>query len=245
MNKQLKTAIVTGGSGAIGGAMCQKLADDGFQIVVHYGSNADAATKVVEQIVSRGGTAIKAAADVTDPQQVYKLFETAEETFGGVDAVVVNAGTITKCPIVDMTIEQFDAMVSVNLRGSFLTAQEAAKRLHRNGRLIFISSGLAARPMAGTAVYSATKAALDAMTVSLSKELGERDITVNSVQPGATVPGMFEQSGDEAAKIYAAMSPLGRLGHPDDIAEVVAFVASDSGRWLTGQIVRADGGSMN
>ncbi|QDV69090.1 3-oxoacyl-[acyl-carrier-protein] reductase FabG [Rosistilla carotiformis] len=243
-NKQSKTAIVTGGSGAIGGAICQKLADDGFQVVVHYGSNEEGASAVVEQIVSRGGAAIKAAADVADPQQVCKLFETAEETFGGIDAVVVNAGTITKCPIVDMTIEQFDAMVSVNLRGSFLTAHEAAKRLRRNGRLIFISSGLAARPMAGTAVYSATKAALDAMTVSLSKELGERDITVNSVQPGATVPGMFEQS-DEAAKIYAAMSPLGRLGHPDDIAEVVAFVASESGRWLTGQTVRADGGSMN
>ncbi|QDS89074.1 3-oxoacyl-[acyl-carrier-protein] reductase FabG [Rosistilla ulvae] len=245
MNKQLKTAIVTGGSGAIGGAICQKLADDGFQIVVHFGSNAEGATKVVEQIVSGGGNAIKAAADVADPQQVRKLFETAEEAFGGVDAVVVNAGTITKCPIVDLTIEQFDAMVSVNLRGSFLTAQEAAKRIGCNGRLIFISSGLAARPMAGTAVYSATKAALDAMTVSLSKELGERDITVNSVQPGATVPGMFEQSGDDAAEKFAAMSPFGRLGHPDDIADVVSFVASDSARWMTGQTIRVDGGSMN
>ncbi|QDV40471.1 3-oxoacyl-[acyl-carrier-protein] reductase FabG [Stieleria neptunia] len=245
MRDDLKTAIVTGGSGAIGGAICRKLAADGFQIVVHYGSNEEAASDVVEQIVSGGGCAIKSTADVTDPERVRELFEAAEDAFDGVDVVVANAGTITKCPVVEMSIDQFDSMVAVNLRGTFLTAFEAAKRIRRNGRLILISSGLAARPMAGTAVYSATKAAIDAMAVSLSKELGERGITVNSVQPGATVPGMFEQSGEEAAEAFAAMSPFGRLGHPDDIAEAVAFLAGDSGRWLTGQIIRVDGGSMN
>lgn len=242
---QAKTAMVTGGSGGIGSELCRRLAKDGFQVVVHYGSNQAEAEKVVEEICRGGGKAIACSANVADEAEVQHLFDTAVKQLGGIDVVVANAGTSGGAPIQDLELDVFDRVVAVNFRAAFLTMREAARRLRENGRIIFISSLLARRPMAGTGVYSATKAAMDAMVVSLSLELGERGITVNSVRPGATVPGMFGKSDPERKEKFRQMSPFKRLGTPADIAAAVSFLASEDGAWITGQVLSADGGASS
>lgn len=242
---QSKTAIVTGGSGGIGSEICRRLAQDGFQIVVHYHSNQAEAERVAEGIRSDGGNAITCSADIADENATRQLFDTAVKQFGGIDVVVANAGTSGGAPIKDLELDVFDRVVAVNLRAAFLTVREAARRLREGGRIIYISSLLARRPMGGTGVYSATKAAMDAMIVSLSIELGERGITVNSVRPGATVPGMFGKSDEERKERFRQMSPFKRLGAPADIAAAVAFFASEDGAWVTGQCLSADGGASN
>lgn len=242
---QAKTAIVTGGSGGIGSELCRRLATDGFQVLVHYGSNRAEAEKVVEQICSGGGKAVACSANIADEAEMKHLFETAEKELGGIDVVVANAGTSGGAPVQELELDVFDRVVSVNFRAAFLTVREAARRLRDSGRIIFVSSLLAGRPMAGTGVYSATKAAMDAMVVSLSHELGERGITVNSVRPGATVPGMFGKSNPERKEKFRRMSPFNRLGTPADIAAAVSFLASEDGAWITGQVLNADGGASN
>jgi len=236
---------VTGGSGGIGGGICKRLAGDGFQVVVHYGSSQSDAEAVVEEIESNSGSALAVQADVTEENAVIRLFEQTLEKYDGVDVVVVNAGVGGGGPIGDSTLEVFEQVVGTNLRGAFLTLREAARRLNDNGRIVFISSQLARHPMAGTGIYAATKAGMDAMVVAMSKELGDQGITVNSVQPGATVPGMFASSDDERKEQFRQMSPFKRLGHPEDIAAVVSFLVGDDGHWVTGQHLRADGGASN
>lgn len=250
MNESRKTAIVTGGSGAIGGEICRRLAADGFNVVVHYGSDLSAAERVVEAINHNqrkfgSGQAIFAHADVRDELEVNRLFDETSQSFGGVDVVVANAGTICSNPIADFSLAEFDNLLSVNLRGAFLTIRQAARQVRENGRIIFVSSQLAERPRPGTGVYSATKAAIDAMLVSLSKEVGSRGISVNSVRPGATSPGMVDQRSDAERQSFAELSAFSRLGTPTDIAAVVSFLASSEAGWITGQHLRADGGMSN
>ncbi|WP_166823355.1 SDR family oxidoreductase [Thalassoroseus pseudoceratinae] len=245
MTATTKTAIVTGGSGAIGSEICRRLASDGFNVVVHYSTDQRSAESVVADIESAGGTAFSMDADVRQESEVTQLFAEAIQRFGGVDVVVVNAGTITSGPIAECTMQDFDQVHAVNSRGAFLTIREAARHVRDDGRILFVSSQLAERPRLGTGIYSATKAAIDAMLVSLSKEVGNRGIAVNSIRPGATSPGMVDQRTEAEKQEFADLSAFDRLGTPTDIAAVASFLASSEGGWITGQQIRADGGMSN
>lgn len=244
MNEK-KSAIVTGGAGGIGSEICRRFAADGFNVAVHYGSDASAAASVCADIEAAGGTAMTARANVSDEAEVATLFAAVTKRFGGVDVVVANAGASGFGPIAATEISEFERLIAVNFRGAFLTLREAARQVRNGGRIIFTSSQLAERPRVGTGVYSATKAAIDAMLVSMSKEVGDAGITINSVRPGATAPGMFDDSDEERADQFRKLSAFNRLGTPTDIAGVVAFLASDDAKWITGQHIRADGGMSN
>ncbi|TWU45318.1 3-oxoacyl-[acyl-carrier-protein] reductase FabG [Novipirellula aureliae] len=242
---KVRAALVTGGSGGIGSEICKRLARDGYQVVVHYGNDREAAEAVVQSIADSGGVAMAHSADIAEEDGIEQLFECVISEFGHLDVVVANAGISGGGAVEQVELADFKKLVSVNFIGAFLTLREAARRLNDGGRLIFVSSQLAERPRMGTGTYAATKAGIDAMLVSMSHELGSRGITVNSVRPGATEPGMFAGS-DEARKDYFRnLSPFKRLGHPTDIAAVVSFLASDDAAWMTGQHLRADGGASN
>ncbi len=240
-----RVALVTGGSGGIGQAICKRLAADGFAVVVHYGSNQDGANAVVDEIKQSGGEAVAMSADMTKEDDVVKLFQQIMDTLQRIDVAVANAGVGGGGPVAELELEKFDQLIATNLRGAFLTVREAARKLADNGRIIFISSQLAMRPLPGTGAYSATKAAMDALIVSLADEVGGRGITVNSVRPGATEPGMFASSDEERKEHFRQLSPFKRLGRAEDTANVVSFVASEDASWVTGQHIRADGGASN
>jgi len=240
-----RTAIVTGGSGGIGSEICKRLARDGYRVVVHYGSDHSAAEKVVQEIADSGHVAMACSADISDETSIEHLFESAYSEYGSLDVVVANAGIGGGGPIEEVALADFKELVAVNFVGAFLTLREAARRLSDGGRLIFVSSQLAERPRMGTGAYSATKAGIDAMLIAMSHELGTKGITVNSVRPGATEPGMFATSSKERKQFFRNLSPFKRLGHPNDIAAVVSFLASDDAAWITGQHVRVDGGASN
>ncbi|WP_442508537.1 SDR family NAD(P)-dependent oxidoreductase [Novipirellula sp. SH528] len=240
-----KTVIVTGGSGGIGGAICSKLACTGWNTVVHYHSDKDSAEKIVDEIKAAGGKAVSAKCNLSDEHEVAGLFDTALSEFGEIHGVVACAGIGSGGTVVESTLDDFQKLLRVNVVGAYLTIREAARRIEDGGRIVFVSSQLAERPREGTGLYSATKAAMDAMVVSMSRELGPRRITINSVRPGATEPGMFANSNQERKEYFRNLSPFKRLGHPDDIAGVVEFLLSDDARWMTGQHLRVDGGASN
>jgi 3-oxoacyl-[acyl-carrier protein] reductase len=236
-----KIAIVTGGSGGIGSAICERLAQDGAKVVVHYGGHEDAADHVVTKIKDKGGEAVAIQANLSKVEEVIRLFEQTQQHFGTPDIVVNNAGTGTGGPIAETEEEAFDKVFGLNTKGTFFSMREAARRLNQNGRIVNISSGLVVRPMAGFSLYIGSKAAVELMGKVLSMELGNRGITVNTVSPGPTQTDMFASSGDDP-KAAAAQSPFNRLGKPEDIADVVAFVVSDQCRWITGHTFQAGGG---
>lgn len=236
-----KIAIVTGGSGGLGSATCIRLAQDGAKVVVHYGGSEDAANNVVDKIKAQGGQAVAIQADTSKSEAVTNLFESTEKQLGKPNIIVNFAGTGDVGNLVEMDEASFDKVFGLNAKGSFLCMKEAAKRLNDNGRIINISSCLVPRPQPGFGLYIASKAAVEAMGKVLAMELGDRYITVNTVSPGPTETEMFTNSGDDP-QAAAAQSPFNRIGQPEDIADVVAFVASDDARWITGQTFYAGGG---
>jgi 3-oxoacyl-[acyl-carrier protein] reductase len=236
-----RVAIVTGASRGIGRAVAERLGRDGAAVVVNYAARAERAAEVVESIAHAGGRARAVAADVSDAAQVAALFDTAEEAFGGVDVLVNNAGTAVFKPTADVTDEEFDRVFGLNARGTFFALREAARRLRPNGRVVNVSTGGTAGSSPGGGLYTASKAAVEQFTSALAKELGPRGITVNSVLPGLTRTDGLIMPRD-AVEQAVARTPLGRLGEPDDVAAVVAFLVSDDARWVTGQHIRASGG---
>ena len=236
-----KIAIVTGGSGGIGSAVCERLAEDGASVVVHYGGSEDAAHQIVTKIKDNGGEAIAMQANLSKGEEVAKLFDETKASFGSPDIIVNIAGTGTGGPLAEMDEESFDKVFGLNAKGAFFCMREAARRLNDNGRIVNISSGLVVRPMPGFSLYVGSKAAVELMGKVLSMELGDRGITVNTVSPGPTETEMFASSGDDP-KAAAAQSPFNRLGQPEDIADVIAFVVSDKCRWITGHTFQAGGG---
>lgn len=236
-----KIAIVTGGSGGIGSATCIRLAADGAKVVVHYGGSEDKANKVVNQIKQKGGQAIAIQADISNGESVINLFESTEKQFGKPDIIVNFAGTGDVGKLAEMDEANFDKVFGLNAKGSFFCMKEAANRLNDNGRIINISSCLVPRPQPGFSLYIASKAAIESMSKVLAMELGDRHITVNTVSPGPTETEMYASSGDDA-QAAAAQSPFNRIGQPEDIADVVSFVASDDARWMTGQTFNVGGG---
>ena len=238
-----KVAIVTGASRGIGAAIAERLAHEGFAIVVNYAAGAADAEALVAKIESSGGKAISAQADVSDPAAVKGMFDAAQAMLGGVDVLVNNAGVMKLATMVDADDALFDSQVAINLKGPFNTMREAAKRLRDGGRIINLSSSVVGLYQPGYAAYAATKAGVEAMTHVLSKELRGRTITVNAVAPGPTATGLFLDGKPQAViDTLARLAPLERLGEPADIANVVAFLAGPDGGWINGQILRANGG---
>jgi 3-oxoacyl-[acyl-carrier protein] reductase len=238
-----KIAIVTGGSGGIGSVICERLSAEGAAVVVHYSGHEDTAKQVVQNIESHNGKAIAVQADLSQSKQVISLFDRTEQQFGAPDILVNLAGVRSIGAIADMDDDAFDKMFDLNTKGAFFCMREAARRLNNNGRIVNISSGLVVRPPAGYGLYVGSKAAVEHIGKVLSIELGSRGITVNSVAPGPTATDEFKNSVDEAkAAAAAAQSPFNRIGQPDDIANVVAFVVSDRCSWITGHTFQANGG---
>ncbi|QFY61024.1 SDR family oxidoreductase [Rhizobium grahamii] len=238
-----KVALVTGASRGIGAAIAERLAKDGFTVVVNYAGNAALAEALVEKIEQNGGRALTAQADVSDPAAVRRMFDAAEAAFGGVDVLVNNAGIMQLASIADADDANFDRQVSVNLKGTFNTLREAAKRLRNGGRIINFSTSVVGLKLENYGVYAATKAAVETLTAIMSKEMRGRDITVNAVAPGPTATDLFlDGKSDELIARMAKMNPLERLGTPEDIAASVSFLAGPDGSWINGQVLRANGG---
>ena len=237
-----RVAIITGGTGGIGRVVSERLAADGMHVVVHYAGNTALATEVVEGITASGGSAISASGDVADGADMSALFDTAERTFGGIDVVVNTAGIMLLSPLAELDLDDLDRMHRTNIRGTFVVAQQAARRVRPGGAIINFSSSVVKLAFPGYTAYAATKGAVDAMTLILAKELRGRDVTVNAVAPGPTATPLFLEGKDEGTvDRLAAMPPLERLGTPDDVAEAVSFLAGPA-RWVNGQIIYANGG---
>jgi 3-oxoacyl-[acyl-carrier protein] reductase len=238
-----KTALVTGGSRGIGRAVVERLARDGATVTFSFEHNEEAAIDVVGAVVSAGGTARSVRADLADIRDVVRLYDEAEAGGEGLDIVVNNAAVATVGLIVDTSDDDFDRVMAVNLKGTFVSIREAAKRLRAGGRIVNISTVNTVMHAPGIALYAASKGAVEQLTVVAAHELGGRGITVNTVSPGATETDMLHANNSAEARVaMAGMSPLGRLGQPADVADVVAFLVGPDGGWMTGQNLRAGGG---
>jgi 3-oxoacyl-[acyl-carrier protein] reductase len=238
-----RVALVTGSSRGIGAAIAKRLAADGCAVAVNYASREDEAHAVVAAIEAAGGRAIAVQADVASVADVRRMFDTIEGSLGRIDILVNNAGILPYVTIAQTSDEVFARTFAINVTGTFNTMREAATRLNAGGRIVNFSTTVlhAAPPTYG--VYVATKAAVEAMTRVFSKELRGRDITCNAVAPGPVATELFlTGKSDEQVQQIAQSAPLGRLGQPDDIAAVVAFLAGPDGAWVNGQILRANGG---
>ena len=240
-----QVAIVTGASRGIGAAIASRLARDGFAVVVNYAGRAEEADGVVQAIVSGGGRAIAARADVSDPAAVRALFDGAVAAFGRVDVLVNNAGIMPSAlpQLADTDDATFDRLFAVNVKGTFNALREAARRLETGGRIVNFSSSMVGLALPGYAVYAATKSAVETFTHIMAKELRGKRITVNAVAPGPTATALFlDGKSPETIERLAKAAPLERLGTPEDIADVVAFLAGPDGAWINGQTLRANGG---
>jgi len=241
MNRKLegKIALVTGGSRGIGAAIAKRLATDGAKVAITYAKGAEAAASVVKAIERDGGKAIAIQADATDAKAVEKTVA----TFGGLDVLVNNAGTAIPKTFEETTLEEMDRLLNINVRGVFIATQAALKHMKHGGRIIMIGSCLGERVMTpGLVPYSATKGAVKIFTQALSRELGSRGITVNNVQPGPIDTELNPATG-EWAEPQKAATALGRYGHVDEIAAMVAFVAGPESSYISGASLTVDGGT--
>lgn len=240
-----KVAIITGASRGIGASIARRLGREGYKVVVNFARNETAATEVVAAIKAAGGTALAGKADVSRPEDVEHMFNTATEAFGGVDVLVNNAGVMKLSPIADANDDLIDSQIAINLKGSLYTMRKAAQVLRNEGRIVNLSTSVVGLKMENYGVYAGTKAAVETMSGILAKELRGRQITVNSVAPGPTGTDLFlNGKPPEIIKKLANMNPLERLGTPEDIAAAVSFLVSQDGQWINGQVLRANGGMI-
>jgi len=238
-----KVAIVTGASRGIGAAIAERLAGDGFTVVINYAGKAAEAEALAARIEQNGGRALTAQADVSDAAAVSRLFDTAEATFGGVDVLVNNAGIMRLAPLAEADDALVDSQIAVNLKGVVNTLREASRRLRTGGRIVNLSSSVVGLFQPTYAVYAATKAGVEAMTHVLANELRGRNITVNAVAPGPTATALFlDGKPQEVIDRLSKLAPLERLGQPQDIAAAVSFLVGPDGAWINGQVLRANGG---
>jgi 3-oxoacyl-[acyl-carrier protein] reductase len=240
---QQRTAIVTGASRGIGAAVAQRLAADGFSVVINYAGRSDEAEAQVRIVREAGGVATAVRADVSDPTAMRALFEAAQVAYGGVDVVVNNAGIMQLAPIAEADDALFDRHVAINLKGVFNGMREAARRLRSGGRIISFSSSVVGLYQPTYGIYAATKGGVEAMTHVLANEMRGRNITVNAIAPGPTGTDLFLAGKPaELVEQLSRLAPLERLGQPADIAAVVSFLAGPDGAWINGQVLRANGG---
>jgi 3-oxoacyl-[acyl-carrier protein] reductase len=238
-----RTAIVTGASRGIGASIAKRLARDGFAVAVNYTGGVDEANQVVGAIKTGGGRAIAIQADISDAADVASLYQKTKDTYGRIDAVVNNAGILPLSPIAKGDTEVFDRVIAVNLRGAFLVLAQAATQVAEGGRIIALSSSVVAKSFPTYGAYIASKSGVEGLVHVLANELRGRKITVNAVAPGPVATELFLKGKtqgqiDELSKI----PPLERLGQPDDIANVVSFLAGPDGGWVNSQVLRANGG---
>ena len=238
-----KVAIIVGASGGIGGAVAQRLANDGFAIVGHYASNSVKVETAVAAIEARGGKAITAKADVASEADVAALFETTLEAFGRIDVVVHTAAIMPMGKIADGDVASFDKVIATNLRGSFLVLSQAAQHVAEGGRIIVFSSSVLAKSFPNYGAYIASKEGVEGLMRVLANELRGRNITVNAVAPGPTGTELFlKGKSDSLVEGLAKMAPLERIGTPQEIAGTVSFLAGPDGAWVNAQVVRVNGG---
>ncbi|HEY0685480.1 MAG TPA: SDR family oxidoreductase [Steroidobacter sp.] len=238
-----RTAIVTGSSRGIGAAIAERLATDGFNVIINYSGKADDADALTAKIVAAGGRAIAVQGDVADPAAIKNLFDRAEAEFGGIDVLVNNAGIMPLAKFAEADDATFERTVAVNLKGVFNGLREAARRLRSGGRIINFSSSVVGLYQPSYGIYAATKGAVEAMTHVLANELRGRNITVNAIAPGPTATDLFLRGKPEQVITHLTkLAPLERLGQPADIAAAVAFLAGPDGSWINGQVLRANGG---
>jgi 3-oxoacyl-[acyl-carrier protein] reductase len=239
-----KVAIVTGASKGIGAQIAKQLAADGAAVVVNYASSKSGADDVVAAILKDGGKAIAVQADVADGAQVKRLFDATKQAFGRLDVLVNNAGVFEFGPLEQLTEAGFHRQFNINVLGVLLVTREALAYFGASGSVINLSSITSVNPVPNSVVYSATKSAIDVVTKALANELAGRKIRVNAIAPGATVTEGLAAMGvdDNAAKAMGAGLPMGRIGQPDDIARVAAFLASDRAAWVTGERITVSGG---
>ncbi len=242
-----KVAIVTGASKGIGAAIAKSLAAEGASVVVNYASSPEGANHVVEEIKGKGGKAIAVQGDVAKSADVLRIFAESKQAFGQLDILVNNAGVYDFAPLEEITEEHYHRQFNINVLGTLLATQEALNHFSANGgSVINLGSIVSHNPLPGASVYSATKGAVDALTVSFAKELGARKIRVNNIAPGPVATEGVEKLGfldTDAGKAIVAQTPLGRFGQPDDIAQIAVFLASDDSSWLTGERIVASGGA--
>jgi 3-oxoacyl-[acyl-carrier protein] reductase len=238
-----KVAIVTGSSRGIGAQIAITLAEAGASVVVNYSSNQKPADKVVSEIKANGGSAIAIKADISSPEEVKLMFDSAISQFGKINILINNAGSILYKTIQDTTDDDFDKIFSVNVKGTFNTLREAASRLENDGRIINFSSSTTRLMLPTYGTYCATKGAVEQLTRVFSKEVGARNITVNSISPGPINTELFTAGkSEEVINRLASMSAFDRIGEPVDVARIVSFLVSEEASWVTGQNIGANGG---
>ena len=237
------TAIVTGASGGIGRGVAERLAADGFSVVLTYSGNAAKAEESVKSIEAAAGKAISVAADISRAGDVKQMFDVARSTFGEINAVVNCAGIMPLAPIQKGDLDAFDKVIAINLRGSFLVMSEAANKVADGGRIVTFSSSVVGRNFPGYGAYIASKAGVEGLTRVLANELGQRKITVNAVAPGPVATELFlKGKSEEQIAGIAKLAPLGRIAEVADIVGMVSFLVGPEGGWINGQVLRVNGG---
>ncbi|MDP5254450.1 MULTISPECIES: SDR family oxidoreductase [unclassified Vibrio] len=245
MMNTLPVALITGASRGIGASIAKRLASDGYAVVINYANSAAKAEQLVEEIEQQGGQAVSIQADVANSESVNHLFDEVKRRFGRLDVLVNNAGIMALAPVSQTSDQHYQSHIDTNLTGTFNTLRCAASHMNEGGRIINMSTSVVGLKMANYGVYAATKAAVETLSAIFAKELAGRQITVNCVAPGPTATELFlDGKPPSVIEHLSSLNPLGRLGQPEDIANVVAFLAGTDGQWVNGQVLRANGGMI-